>query len=143
MIFRINDRYNIDILYDTEPVVGDLFLKILKVFPVPMLSQVNVLSVNLPAPQPIAYTPFFPFFNYVATLMDKLVEQSHEEANIDIDILAEEGSASQLLSIGSKKTVLDILEDAVCSRTSKLRTVSLDVHVWDSSILYTPYILGM
>lgn len=90
MVSRINEHFNIDVLFDNStPAVHSLFLEILDIFPVPNLSQVNVLSVNLPTPQPRAYAPSFPFFHFISSLMDKLIEQCQEEANRRVDMITE------------------------------------------------------
>ena len=121
MISRINDRFNIDILFDRDssPAIQMLFLDILQVFPLPSLSQVNVLSNNLQAPQQITHTSCFPFFTFVSSSLEELVE---EEANNKMDILEEkqkEGK-STFSQFGSntydRNSTLINLQEAVCNR---------------------------
>ena len=130
MISRINDRFNIDVLFDRDgsPAIQMLFLDILRVFPLPSLSQVKVLSTNLQEPRQISHVPSFPFFTFVSSSMEKLVEKSQEEANIKIDILEEnskkeeQGSISQFGSIRSnnvqydRNSIMVNLQEAVLNR---------------------------
>ena len=135
MISRINNRFNIDVLFDRDssPAIQMLFLDILQVFPLPSLSQINVLSTNLQAPQQINHVPSFPFFTFVSSSMEKLVEKSQEDANIKIDILEEnkkEESVDQLGSIRStnvqydRNSILINLQEAVCNRIREQMNVS-------------------
>ena len=95
MVSRINEHFNIDVLFDTDTTaIHELFLEILEVFPVPNLAQVNVMSVNLPTPQPTSYAPSFQFFHFVSNMMDKLVEQCQEEANKFFGMIPDEESES-------------------------------------------------
>lgn len=135
MISRINDRYNVDVLFDKDcsPAIQLLFLDILQVFPLPALSQVNVLSTNLQAPQHISHIPTFPFFMFVSGSMEKLVEKSQEEANVKIDILEdnrkEENGSRIYTSISSnmqydRNSIMVNLQEAVCNRIRKQMNVS-------------------
>ena len=142
MISRINDRFNIDILFnrDGSPALQMLFIDILHVFPLPSLSQVNVLSSNLQAPQQISHVPSFPFFTFVSSSMEKLVEKSQEEANIKIDIMEDnkkEESINQVFgSIRSnnvqydRNSILVNLQEAVCNRIRTQMNVS-SIKFWN------------
>ena len=92
MVSRINEDFNLDVLFDADctPAVQQLFLDILREFPVPKLSQLKVLSINLPTPNPVTYTSRFPFFKMVSEVVERIVEQSWAEANQQLDILREE-----------------------------------------------------
>ena len=97
MLSHINEDFNLDIIYDnnTSSSTRKLFLDILSVIPVPELSQLNFQSNNLPALQPPAYCPQFPFFKLVYTLMEKEVELSGEAANLKLDLLTEQSRVSE------------------------------------------------
>ena len=137
MISRINDRYNIDVLFDKDasPAIQMLFLDILQVFPLPALSQVNVLSANLQAPQQVAHVPCFPFFTFVSSSMERLVEKSQKEANIKIDILDDNKKEESLRHIGSlrpnveydRNSIMVNLQEAVCNRIRTQMDVSNEV----------------
>ncbi len=92
MISRINEEFNIDVIFNAScsPAVRALFLDILQVFPIPKLAQLKVLSTSLPKPKPSLFSPRFPFFRMVSEVMEVIVEQSWEEANQKLDILHEE-----------------------------------------------------
>ena len=135
MISRINDRYNIDVLFDKDasPAIQWLFADILHVFPLPPLSQVKVLSSNIQAPQHVSHVPSFPFFTFVSGSMEKLVEKSQEEANIKIDILEDnrrEETANRVFgSIRSnvqydRNSIMINLQEAVCERITEQMEVS-------------------
>ena len=138
MISRINERYNIDVLFDQDgsPAIQLLFSDILQVFPLPTLSQVSVLSANLQAPQQVSHVPSFPFFMFVSSSMEKLVEKSQEEANVKIDILEdnkkEESIGRVYGSIPSnvkfdRNTIMVNLQEAVCNRIRRQMNVSRNV----------------
>ena len=114
MVSRINTNFNIDIVFnpDCTPAIEELFLEIVRVFPTPKFSQINLLSIHLPQPQPLVYIPRFPFFQLVCETLEKVVEESREDANIGLDIINEETSAPDRsidLSIRSSISPQDIL----------------------------------
>ena len=95
LLSRINEEFNIDILfdYDCTPAVQKLFLDILRLFPLPKLSQLHVLSTSLTVPTP-KHSPRFPFFKIVCEAVERIVEQSHEDTNVKLDLLQEEKAES-------------------------------------------------
>ena len=113
MISQINDQFNIDILFgsNTSPAIKKLFLDILQVFPLPALSQLNVLSTNLQAPQHVAYVPRFPFFNLTSSLMEQHIDQCQKETNIKLDILSDDKEESIRFNV--RKSVMESLREAV------------------------------
>ena len=140
MVSRINEHFNIDILFDTNtPAVHELFLEILEVFPVPNLSQVNVLSVNIPTPQPMSYAPSFPFFHLVSNMMDKLVDQCQEEVNKVIGAITDEDESMDNQNpecSHSKKLLMKHLFKEVCSRIVKQKNVRNSVYSCDCMNVY-------
>ena len=124
MVSRINANFNIDIIFnlDCTPAVEELFLEIVRVFPTPKFSQINLLSSHLPQPKPLVYIPRFPFFQLVCQTLEKVVEESREAANVGLDIISEETSAPDRsidLSIRSSISPQDILgglQQAVTTR---------------------------
>ena len=91
MISRINENYNLDILLnpDCSDAEERLFLEILRLFPTSKLHQIALLSNNVYQSKPPEYTPKFPFFRIVFEIMERIVEQSREDANVQLDILSE------------------------------------------------------
>lgn len=90
MLTRINENFNLDVIYAEESsTIHKLFLAVFKVFPVPKLSQLNLLSNNLPTLQLPVHCPRFPFFALIYTLMEKQVELSVEAANLQLDLLTD------------------------------------------------------
>ena len=95
MLSQMNEDYNIDVLFDSDctPPVLELFLGILKVFPLPKLSQLQLRSTSLQAPTSNHF-PRFPFFKVVCEVMESIVEQSGEDTNVELDLLQEEEAGS-------------------------------------------------
>ena len=124
IISRINEDYNIDILLNDKcsDAIQVLFLEILRVFPTSNLSQISLLSNNLPLLQPLVYLPNFPFFKLVFEIMEKFVEQSREEANNKLNILCEASASEDTLI--SLDFVFNTLEKVVTDRISKEEEVS-------------------
>ena len=124
IISRINENYNLDILFNPHCSVAEqeLFLEILKLFPTSKLPQITILSNNLHQPKPLEYTPKFPFFKLIFEIMEKIVEQSREEANLKLDCLSDPPESSFDDSHESKMTaddVLKALETAVTNRITE------------------------
>ena len=98
MLTRANEHYNLDIIFAEEgenfSPVKTLFLDIFKLFPIPKLSQLSLLSTSLPPPQPPLHQPHFPFFSFVCGLVEKQVEASCEAANLALNVLAEKEEPS-------------------------------------------------
>lgn len=91
LLTRANENFNLDIVY-AEGVASPthkLFVDIFRIFPVPKLPQLNLLSNNLPTLKPPTHCPSFPFFSYMYQLMEKQVDWSGEAANIQLDLLAD------------------------------------------------------
>ena len=135
MVYRINENYNLDVLFNENctPVIQALFLDELRVFPTPKLSEVTLFSTNLLSPQPPLYIPQFPFFKLVCGALEKIVEQSHEEANVQLDILGGGGGSSITSSSTMSyrphdwSVILVNLQKAVISRIEALMNVKKNV----------------
>ena len=98
MLSKINENYNLDLLFDADcKPVKELFIKILRVFPMPELSQVFVLSAHLSTQPSIKQLQpprdQFPFFKLVYSAMESLVHQCHSETNVKVNLLNEEKSS--------------------------------------------------
>ena len=91
MLSRANENFNLDVIYaeESSSAIHKLFLQVFRIFPVPKLSQLNLLSNNLPALQPPSHCPRFPFFSLIYALMEKQVELSVEAANLQLGILTD------------------------------------------------------
>lgn len=121
MLSRINEQFNIDILFDADctPAVQGLFLDILKVLPLPKLSQLKVLSTSLPVPTPDqGHSPRFPFFKGISKAVERIVKQSYEDANMKLDLLEEKEVES------TDSTSFHILQEAAIGRVKKKMEVS-------------------
>lgn len=95
MLSRINEGLNIDVLFDSDctTAVQKLFLDILRVVPLPHLSQLQVLGTGLSVPTQ-DHLSRFPFFKVVCEAMEKIVKQSHKDANMNVDLLQKETTES-------------------------------------------------
>lgn len=91
MLTRANENFNLDIVYaeGVSSPTHKLFIGIFKLYPVPKLNQLKLLSNHLPALQAPLHCPGFPFFSYVCGVMEKRVEWSGEAANLQLDLLAD------------------------------------------------------
>ena len=128
LLSRINEEFNIDVLFDADctPAVQELFLDILRVFPLPKLSQLSVLSTSLPAPAP-DHSPRFPFFKMVCGAVERIVEQSHEDTNVQLDLLQEGEAASDDSSsfrVHDRTAIYTMLQEAVGGRVKEKLEVS-------------------
>ena len=121
MIFLMNNQFNIDILFDKDrsPAVGALFLDILQVFPLPSLSQVHVLSMNIQESRHVSHVPRFPFFMHVSSSIEKILKRSQEEANKKIrifeckeenDTVDEDNASTPVLKQYDKTLILSVLQ---------------------------------
>ena len=102
IVAKINEDFNIDIIYDegTPVDITGLFLDILKLSPLPELLQLKTLCARLNEQkvQAIPKTPHgisFPFFQLIADRMDDIVEQSKEEVYKGMDVLSEDDQAGR------------------------------------------------
>ena len=88
MLSQINEEFNIDILFDSDstPAVQALFLDILRVFPVPKLSELQVLSTSLTAHTPDHFSRF-PFFKVVCEVVENIVKHSCKDTNVRLHLL--------------------------------------------------------
>ena len=89
MVSRMNENCNIDSVFFNggSPAVDGLFRALLVASPLPLLTQLKVLSNNLQAPCNPGYIPVFPFFHMVMGSMDQLIEQCRKNTNEVIDVL--------------------------------------------------------
>lgn len=96
MLTRANENFNLDIIYkeNHSTPTYKLFTDMFKVSTVPELSQLHLLSNNLPVLQPPMHCPQFPFFTLVYSLMEDQVELSSKAANLKLDLLAERSNQS-------------------------------------------------
>ena len=154
MLSRINDAYNIDVLFDSDckdsyskaleskksdsktsdnkdsdrknSAVQKLFLNILQAFSLPKLSQLQFLSTSLLAPT-ADHSPNFPFFKVVCEAMEKIVKQSHEDANVHLDLFQEEETESvDCVHIRDHYDVRDVLQKAVKKRIEEKMGVHIE-----------------
>ncbi len=127
MVSRINEDFNIDVIFSEQcsPAVRELFLDMLRVFPTPKLAQLKVLSASLPTPKPSPFTPRFPFFRMVSEQLEVIVEQSWEEANMQLNILQEEDTdAAPTQWAPDQMVVLQTLHKVVLEKVKKKVEVS-------------------
>ena len=91
MISRINEDCNIDVLFLPSCTEGtqSLFLDIVRVFKIPKLSELKMRSAHPQLGKEASYLPQFPFFKTVSGEMERLVEDSREEANNKINIVGD------------------------------------------------------
>ena len=128
LLSRVNEEFNIDVLFDADctPAVQELFLGILRVFPLPKLTQLSVLSTSLPVPAS-DHSPRFPFFKVVCEAVERIVEQSHEDTNVQLDLLQEREAVSDdssSLHIHNQTAIYNMLQEAVGGKIKEKLEVS-------------------
>lgn len=96
MVYKMNQGMNIDVLFnhDSSSNVVDLFLNVLRIIPIPKLSEIKMLGISnndmaLKNPEATYAPPKFPFFFLIASDVEKLVDQSRREVNQSVDMLSD------------------------------------------------------
>ena len=118
LISKINEDNNIDIIFndDCTVTVEELFTDILRLFPTDTLPQVTLFSKNLPQPKQFPFTLKFPFSKLVYEIMEEVVEQSKEDANVGLKLLSDELSSQDYLL--SREELFPTLKQAAKKRVS-------------------------
>ena len=95
IIARINEDFNIDIMFEDNILeeVTELFIAIVRMHPLPELSQlrshvVSLMDVKRSLPKRNATT--FPFFRLVSDRMEQIIEESLDDVNQELEIAIEE-----------------------------------------------------
>ena len=106
MISRINEDCNIDVLFSptSSLAIQELFLNIVRVFRIPKLSELKTRSIQLQRGKQASYLPQFPFFRTVSGEVERLIEDSREEANTKINLMGDLESSVAEMSITSRGT---------------------------------------
>ena len=148
MISRINEDCNIDVLFSptSSPAIQDLFLNIVRVFQIPKLSELKIRSVHLQLGKQASYMPQFPFFKTVSAEVERLIEDSREEANTKINLMGDLESNGAEMSITyrgitNQQSLLFCLKEIVIGKIKKI----VEVHVnqflqFSSTCMHTMYI---
>ena len=128
LLSDINGEFNIDILFDSDCTlaVQQLFLNILQIFPLPKLSYLQFLSTSLPA-LTSDHSPRFPFFKMVCEAVERIVEQSYENANVWLDLFQEEAMESMgstSFHVCDHYEVYNVLQELVKHRIKEKMEVS-------------------
>ena len=114
MVSRMNENCNIDSVFVNggSPAVDALFRDLLAVSPLPLLTQLKVLSNSLQAPCNPGYIPVFPFFHMVMGHMDQLIEQCRRDANEGTGVL---GNVAVAPGGQPHATLVSLHERVLCS----------------------------
>ena len=100
IISKINEGMNIDVIFNKEcPVeIYELFLNILRVYPIPKLSELRMFHI-------VGHTmytdeindsfcsPHFPFFKIVATGIEKVVDLAQLKINQNVNVFTDQADA--------------------------------------------------
>lgn len=104
MVHKMNEGMNIDVIFNPgcTPEISNLFLKVLRVYPIPKLSELKMLliandSSNLTICDVNFSPPKFPFFCLVSSAVEKLVDQSRRDFSENFNMLGESADPSQSL----------------------------------------------
>ena len=121
MITEISKGFNATVLFNKTTKVGIklLFVDILKVFPLPPLSQISGLLVDPPVP---CCDQQFPFFKFVYDSMEEIVRESYSDVNNEFDLLPEgiDGSTESSHKQHDKETFHFHLQTAITTRIEAL-----------------------
>ena len=97
IISKINEGMNIDVIFDVDctPEVHQLFLDILRVYPIPKLSELKMCRVVgdsfcLDQVSDFFSSPRFPFFITISSAVEKVVDQCQREINQHVDMLSDQ-----------------------------------------------------
>lgn len=119
MIAKMNEDMNIDIMMDPDcsEATRDLFLSLLRVYPLPKLSQLKALSSfehsisSLESSQRNPYIPKFPFYRAVSSHMEKIIDHTRKEINQRLDTLHEFPDPGYSISQMSVSSLPKVIED--------------------------------
>lgn len=119
MIAKMNEDMNIDILMDPDcsESTRELFLSLLRAYPMPKLSQLKTLSSfehsisSLESSQRTPYVPKFPFYRMVSSAIEKIIDQTRKEINQRLDTLHEFPDPIFSISQMSMTTLPKVIED--------------------------------
>ena len=119
MIAKMNEDMNIDIIMDPKGSqdTRDLFLSLLRVYPLPKLSQLKTLSSfehsisSLESSERNPYIPKFPFYRAVSSNMEKIIDHTRKEINQRLDTLHEFPDPGFSISQMSVSTLPKVIED--------------------------------
>ena len=135
MISRINEDCNIDVLFlpSSTPAIQSLFLDIVRVFKIPKLSELKVRSAHPQLGKQASYLPQFPFFKTVSGEMERLVEDSREEANTKTNIMGDlesEGAEQSITYRGltNQQSLLCHLKEIVVRKLKAIVEVRCETH---------------
>ena len=127
MISQINEHCNIDVLFLSKslPAIHELFLNIVRVFQIPKLSELKVRSIRLQRCMKACYLPHFPFFKTVSGEVERLIKDSHKEANMKINLMGdmvsnEEDMSITYCSITNQQSLLFCLKAIVIGKIEKI-----------------------
>ena len=90
MFTKMSENHVIHTLYDKRsPLLVQLILGFIRVFPVPSLAQLKIIgaTVRYPHDAVSTYLPKFPFFKYVCGIVENAVDESRQEVNEQYSVL--------------------------------------------------------
>lgn len=130
MVSRINEELNFDLLCtkDCPPEVQEMFVKLLRVYPIPEFTELKTLHVqvdtkSLSRDEAVFAIPAFPFYTFVSGEIENLVEQSRKQQSIELhqtaDQLDEPLSLLHTIDRGKTQT-MKILMDLVCKKLEEV-----------------------
>ena len=128
---KINEGMNIDVLFDAccTPEVSQLFLDILKVLPIPKLSDLKMFrvvgdSLYLEQSSEMHSSPRFPFFRAVSVAVEKVIDQSLQEINEHVNMLSDQSEPSPSLFQTATMNRRQTMKIMVKKVRSKLQVLS-------------------
>ena len=130
MVYKMNHEMNIDVLFNdaASSNVVELFLDVLRVIPIPKLSEIKLgISSNDQAvknPEAPYAPPKFPFFFLVASDVDKLVDQSRREVNQGVDVLSEYSEPRPSLFQTVEQSRVQVMADMLKIIQTKLEDIT-------------------
>lgn len=121
MVYKMNEGMNIDVIFNPgcTPEISALFLKVLRIYPIPKLSELKMLliandSSNFTMCDVNFSPPKFPFFCLVSSVVEKLVDQSRRDFSENVNMLGESAEpTSSLFQTAEQrrlKTMVEVIQ---------------------------------
>lgn len=137
MVSKINQDMNIDVIFnpDCSPTVQSLFLDVLRVYPIPKLSELKMLRItsttsHCDMAEETFAPPSFPFFHLVSAAVEKLVDQSRREINQSMNMLGDQVNITPSLFQNLDQDKTQIMTEMIKMVHKKLQDKSEVILCW-------------
>ena len=137
MVSKINQDMNIDVIFNSNcsPAVQSLFLDVLRVYPIPKLSELKMLRItsstsHCSMAEDTFAAPTFTFFHLVSAAMEKLVDQSRREINQNMNMLSDQANITPSLFQNLDQDKTQVMTEMIKMVHTKLQDKSEVIFCW-------------